>query len=226
VSAEEAAAAATETVPVETEPIVVDDAAPAEVAYAPPAGAENFQFQAEVHKMLDIVVNSLYTNKDVFLRELISNASDALDKVRFLSLTKPELLSDKAELEVRVEFDPVAKTLTIRDSGIGMTHEDLINNLGTVARSGTSKFLEAMADKKEAQGDLSGMIGKFGVGFYSSFLVANRVTVASKHPDSDKQLVWESVNGEASYHVYEDPRGVTLGRGTEITLHLKDDAVE
>lgn len=176
--------------------------------------------------MLDIVVNSLYTNKDVFLRELISNASDALDKLRFLSLTKPELLKEKAELEVRVEYDSELKTLTIRDSGIGMTHDELVANLGTVARSGTSKFLEAMADKKEAQGDLSGMIGKFGVGFYSSFLVASRVTVATKHPDSDKQYVWESVNGEGSYHIYEDPRGSTLGRGTEITLHLKDDAVE
>ena len=206
-----------------------EDVAPTETVvpdYKPPSGAENFEFQAEVHKMLDIVVNSLYTNKDVFLRELISNASDALDKLRFLSLTKPELLKEKAELEVRVEYDSELKTLTIRDSGIGMTHDELVANLGTVARSGTSKFLEAMADKKEAQGDLSGMIGKFGVGFYSSFLVASRVTVATKHPDSDKQYVWESVNGEGSYHIYEDPRGSTLGRGTEITLHLKDDAVE
>jgi len=206
-----------------------EDVAPTETVvpdYKPPSGAENFEFQAEVHKMLDIVVNSLYTNKDVFLRELISNASDALDKLRFLSLTKPDLLKEKAELEVRVEYDSELKTLTIRDSGIGMTHDELVANLGTVARSGTSKFLEAMADKKEAQGDLSGMIGKFGVGFYSSFLVASRVTVATKHPDSDKQYVWESVNGEGSYHIYEDPRGSTLGRGTEITLHLKDDAVE
>ena len=193
--------------------------------YTPPEGAENFEFQAEVHKMLDIVVNSLYTNKDVFLRELISNASDALDKLRFLSLTKPELLAGKEKLEIKVEFDTNAKILTITDTGIGMTHDELVNNLGTVARSGTSKFLEAMADKKEAQGDLSSMIGKFGVGFYSTFLVAERVTVATMHPESKHQLVWESVNGESSYHIYQDPRGDFLGRGTEITLHLKDDAM-
>lgn len=190
--------------------------------YSPPAGSSTFEYEAEVHKMLDIVVNSLYTNKDVFLRELISNASDALDKIRFLSVTKPELLDSKKELEVKIEYDPDNKTLTIRDTGIGMTKDDLIKNLGTVARSGTTNFVKALGD---GAADVS-MIGMFGVGFYSTFLVADRVTVASKSNDDDTQHVWESLNGEASFHVGPDPRGNTLGRGTEITLHLKEDAEE
>eukprot|EP00567_Pseudictyota_dubia_P001457 CAMPEP_0197466422 /NCGR_PEP_ID=MMETSP1175-20131217/65041_1 /TAXON_ID=1003142 /ORGANISM="Triceratium dubium, Strain CCMP147" /LENGTH=837 /DNA_ID=CAMNT_0043002463 /DNA_START=127 /DNA_END=2640 /DNA_ORIENTATION=- len=198
------------------------EAPDAAASYSPPDGAEPYEFEAEVHRMLDIVVNSLYQNKDVFLRELISNASDALDKIRFLALTKPELMEDKAELEVRIEYDEEAKTLTVRDSGIGMTHDDLVKNLGTVARSGTTKFLEAMGD---GSADM-GMIGQFGVGFYSSFLVADKVTVASKHPESDTQYVWEAANGSGTFYVNEDPRGNTLGRGTEITLHLKEDAEE
>jgi len=172
--------------------------------------------------VLDIVVNSLYQNKDVFLRELISNASDAIDKVRFLSITKPELLADKKELEVRIQFDDEANTLTITDSGIGMTKDELVNNLGTVARSGTSKFMDALA---EGAADVS-QIGMFGVGFYSSFLVADSVTVATKHPSSDEQYVWTSKNGEDSFNISVDARGNTLGRGTEITLHLKEDALD
>ena len=174
--------------------------------------------------MLDIVVNSLYQNKDVFLRELISNASDALDKIRFLSLTNPKLLQGQEDLEVRIEYDSDAHTLTIRDSGIGMTHEDLVENLGTVAKSGTTKFLEAISSENKQE--ISGMIGQFGVGFYSTFLVADRVTVASKHPEEDTQYVWESLNGNDEFVVYKDPRGNTLGRGTEITLHLKEDCLE
>jgi len=173
--------------------------------------------------MLDIVINSLYTNKDIFLRELISNASDALDKLRFLSVTKPELLADKAELEVQIDYDPEGKTLTIRDSGIGMSKEDLVANLGTVARSGTTNFIKALSEGEK--NDVN-TIGMFGVGFYSSFLVADKVSVASKSNDSDTQFVWESLNGEASFHVGPDPRGNTLGRGTEITLTLKEDADE
>ena len=173
--------------------------------------------------MLDIVINSLYTNKDIFLRELISNASDALDKLRFLSVTKPELLGDKPELEVQIDYDPELKTLTIRDSGIGMSKEDLVANLGTVARSGTTNFIKALSEGEK--NDVN-TIGMFGVGFYSSFLVADKVSVASKSNDSDTQFVWESLNGEASFHVGPDPRGNTLGRGTEITLTLKEDADE
>lgn len=198
---------------------MIAEAAP----YEPPAGSDSFAYEAEVHKMLDIVINSLYTNKDIFLRELISNASDALDKIRFLSVTKPELLGDTKDLEVKVEYDPDAKTLTIRDTGIGMSKEDLIANLGTVARSGTTNFIKALS---ESETNDVNMIGMFGVGFYSTFLVADRVTVASKSNDSDTQHIWESLNGEASFHVGPDPRGNTLGRGTEITLHLKEDSDE
>lgn len=190
--------------------------------YSPPDGSEAYGFEAEVSRMLDIVVNSLYQNKDVFLRELISNASDALDKIRYLAIQNPQFLDGKEELEIRVEYDDDDHTLTIRDSGIGMTKEDLVKNLGTVARSGTSKFLDAMQDGKA---DMN-MIGQFGVGFYSSFLVSSRVRVASKHPEDPVQHIWESLNGESSFHVYDDPRGNSLGRGTEITLYLKDNAHE
>jgi len=198
---------------------MIEDAAP----YSPPEGSSAFEYEAEVHKMLDIVINSLYTNKDIFLRELISNASDALDKIRFLSVTKPELLGDTNDLEVKIEYDPDQKTLTIRDTGIGMSKDDLIKNLGTVARSGTTNFMKALS---EAETNDVSMIGMFGVGFYSTFLVADRVSVASKNNDDDTQHIWESVNGQASFHVGPDPRGDTLGRGTEITLHLKEDADE
>ena len=200
------------------------DATTPDVDYMPPKGSETFKFEAEVHRMLDIVVNSLYQNKDVFLRELISNASDALDKIRFLALTKSKLLKDDESLEIRIEYDSDKHTLTVRDSGIGMTHEDLVNNLGTVARSGTTKFLETISESNKQ--DISGMIGQFGVGFYSTFLVADRVTVASKHPEEDTQYVWESLNGNDEFVVYADPRGNTLSRGTEITLHLKEDCLE
>jgi heat shock protein beta len=183
---------------------------------------EKFQFQAEVGRVLDIVVNSLYQNKDVFLRELISNASDALDKIRFLSITNPDVLADKTELEIRVSYDNDANTLTITDSGIGMTKEDLVSNLGTVARSGTTNFVNAL---KEGAADIS-QIGMFGVGFYSAYLVAEKVTVASKNPSSEEQYIWTSGNGDDTFTVGVDPRGNTLGRGTEITLHLKEDAEE
>lgn len=193
-----------------------------------PENAESFAFEAEVSRMLDIVVNSLYQNKDVFLRELISNASDALDKIRFLALTKPDYLKDEERLQVQIEYDNEQNTLTVRDTGIGMTHDELLSNLGTVARSGTTKFLQALkAD--DADGNASGnisQIGQFGVGFYSAFLVADRVQVASKHLDSSSQYVWTSTNGSSEFQIYEDPRGNTLPRGTEITLFLKEDCLE
>jgi heat shock protein 90kDa beta len=207
------------------EPVVKEEE-PAEV-YVPPAGAEEFRYEAEVSRMLDIVVNSLYQNKDVFLREMISNASDALDKIRYLLLTKPdEYGSSAAELplEVKISFDEEAKTLTIQDTGVGMTKDDMVKNLGTVARSGTTKFIESM--KQSGSTEAISQIGQFGVGFYSAFLVANRVTVASKNPLDPVQHIWESTNGASEFHVYADPRGNSLGRGTEITLHLKSDAAE
>lgn len=198
-------------------------------AFEAPEGAESFQFEAEVHRMLDIVVNSLYQNKDVFLRELISNASDALDKIRFLALTKPEYMAAEDKLQVQIEYDREHNTLTVRDTGIGMTHDEMVSNLGTVARSGTTKFLQALKGSSEGgettSGDIS-QIGQFGVGFYSAFLVSDRVQVASRHPDSKDQYVWTSANGSSEFQIYKDPRGNTLTRGTEITLYLKEDCME
>merc|ERR1712137_676341 len=168
--------------------------------------------------MGDIIINSLYTDKQVFLRELISNAADALEKARFHSVQDEEFLGDTKDLEVKVEHDPEAKTISIVDTGIGMTKADLINNLGTVAKSGTTNFLEAMAEGADAN-----LIGQFGVGFYSAFLVADKVSVTSKCNDDATQHVWES-SADASFTVVEDPRGNTLGRGSRVTLHLKEDA--
>ena len=168
---------------------------------------------------MDILINSLYTKKEVFIRELISNASDALDKVRFIALQNPEFLASNQNLEILIDFDHDAKTLSITDTGVGMTKAELIKNLGTVAKSGTTAFLEAMG-----KGESLNLIGQFGVGFYSAFLVANKVVVASKAND-DEQHVWTST-ADAKFFVTKDPRGDTLGRGTRVTLHLKDDAVE
>merc|ERR1711963_889142 len=176
-----------------------------------------YQFQAEVSRLMSLIVNSLYSNREVFMRELLSNASDALDKIRFMSLTDPSVLDTKSELEIRVQPDRENHLLHIIDTGVGMTKEDMINNLGTIAKSGTNEFM-----KKAESSDTSSLIGQFGVGFYSAFLVADRVTVTSKHND-DKQYIWTSdSNGE--FVVGEDPEGNTLGRGTRITLHLKNEA--
>lgn len=188
---------------------------------APSTGTETHGYQAEVTKMLDILVHSLYTNKAIFLRELISNANDALDKARIRLLTNPHEPVNKdgnhPSLEIFVRQD--SDQIIVMDGGIGMTKDELQNNLGTLGRSGTKTFQEHLRSSGDSG---SNLIGQFGVGFYSVFLVAEKVRVASKHDDSDKQWVWEST-GSGEYTIYEDPRGNTLGRGTEVILTLKDD---
>ncbi|KAK0398185.1 hypothetical protein QR680_002461 [Steinernema hermaphroditum] len=183
--------------------------------------AEKHEFQAEVNRMMKLIINSLYRNKEIFLRELISNASDALDKIRLLSLTDPEALGATDELSIRIKADPENHVLHIIDTGIGMTHQDLMNNLGTIARSGTAEFLSKVLDTQASSEQQQDLIGQFGVGFYSAFLVADRVVVTTKHNDG-KQYIWES--DSASYSIVEDPRGATLKRGSQITLHLKEEA--
>lgn len=168
---------------------------------------------------MDIIINSLYTKKDVYIRELISNCSDALDKVRFVSVQNPDYLGKVPEMEIKIDFDEKAKTVSFTDTGIGMTKAELVKNLGTVAKSGTTAFLEAMG-----QGENMSLIGQFGVGFYSAFLVANKVEVHSKNND-DEQYIWTST-ADSKFSIVKDPRGDTMGRGTRVTLYLKDDATE
>lgn len=177
--------------------------------------AEQHVFQAEVQQLLHLMIHSLYSNKEIFLRELISNASDAADKLRFESTTQPELLAGDAELKVEVDVDAEQRLLTIRDNGIGMSHDELIENLGTIARSGTKKYLESLSG--DAAKD-SNLIGQFGVGFYSAFIVADKVSVASKRAGSEEAWCWES-EGTGSYTLEPCEKA---GRGTEIRLNIRE----
>ncbi|CAN6167328.1 unnamed protein product [Urochloa humidicola] len=184
---------------------------------------EKFEYQAEVSRLMDLIVHSLYSHKEVFLRELVSNASDALDKLRFLSVTDPSVLADGGELEIRIKPDQDAGTITITDTGIGMTKDELKDCLGTIAQSGTSKFLKALKENKDLGAD-NGLIGQFGVGFYSAFLVAQKVVVSTKSPKADKQYVWEAEADSSSYVIKEETNPEKmLTRGTQITLYLRDD---
>jgi heat shock protein beta len=186
--------------------------------------SEKHMFQAEVNRMMKLIINSLYRNKEIFLRELISNASDALDKIRLLSLTDKSVMSATEDLTIKIKADKENHVLTITDTGIGMTKKDLVNNLGTIAKSGTADFLSKLQDASTSQSsEMNDLIGQFGVGFYSAFLVADKVIVTSKNND-DKQYIWESDSN--TFSVVEDPRGDTLKRGTQISLFLKEEAYD
>jgi molecular chaperone HtpG len=184
---------------------------------ATPAGKQTLGFQTEVKQLLDLMVHSLYSNKEIFLRELISNASDASDKLRFEALTNKELFENDADLKIRVSFEKAARTITIEDNGIGMSRDEVISNIGTIARSGTREFFTQLTGEQAKDANL---IGQFGVGFYSSFIVADKVTLVTRRAGlpADAGVRWES-DGGGEFTIEPVDKA---GRGTEVTLHLRE----
>src|SRR3954447_4293026 len=191
------------------------------------ATVETLQFQAETKQLLDLMIHSLYSNKEIFLRELISNSSDALDRLRFEALTKPELLAGDETLEIRLAADRNARTLTVHDNGIGMSRDEVITNIGTIAKSGTRELAERLKQGESKQ-TIAEMIGQFGVGFYFSFMAADRVELVTRRAGENTVTRWES-NGDGTYTIEEleelEDAG-SFGRGTSITLHLKPEDKE
>src|SRR5436189_1377401 len=177
------------------------------------ANVETFQFQAEARQVLELMIHSLYTNKEIFLRELISNASDALDRLRFEALSKPELIGPDDRLEILIESDPKERTLTVHDNGIGMSRQEVISNIGTIAKSGTREVLKNLKESKSSE-IAESLIGQFGVGFYSAFMVADRVTLVTRRAGEETGTQWEST-GDGSYSVTDGRRFM---HGTSITL--------
>ena len=183
--------------------------------------AQSYAFQAEVTELLHLMVRSVYSETDIFLRELISNASDACDKLRYEAISKPELLGDAHQLLIQIKPDKVASSLTIADTGIGMDRQELIDNLGTIARSGTRAFMDRLREAK----DSTSLIGQFGVGFYSAFMVADQIEVISRRAGAAEAWIWRSTGGAGFEIVAASPERTTgIARGTEVVLHLKEDA--
>ena len=195
-----------------------DTASTAAKGSAPESAKETLGFQAEVKQLLQLMIHSLYSNKEIFMRELISNASDAADKLRFEALENPALYGDEADLKIHVAFDKAARTITIADNGIGMSREEVIANIGTIARSGTREFLSSLTgdQAKDAR-----MIGQFGVGFYSSFIIADKVTVLTRRAGATDAVRWECNMGEGSGQYTLEP-AEKASRGTEVMLHLRE----
>src|SRR6185437_16122630 len=187
------------------------------------AGAVELPFQAEVQQVLALVINSLYTHKEVFLRELVSNASDALDKARFLQLTRKDVAEQVGEPRISIKLDDDARTLTIDDNGIGMTRDEVVQNLGTIARSGSLEFLKVHAEAAKAKDGSLQLIGQFGVGFYAAFMVASRVDVHTRSMLPGAEAVTWRSGGAGTFTV---STGERQHPGTEIVLHLKEDARE
>src|SRR5262245_12188602 len=180
------------------------------------SNVETFQFQAEARQVLELMIHSLYTNKEIFLRELISNASDALDRLRFEALSSPDLIGPDDRLEILVEIDPKARTLTVHDNGVGMSRQEVITNIGTIAKSGTRELLQSLKDSQSSE-IVTSLIGQFGVGFYSSFMVADRVTLVTRRAGEEAGTRWESAaDGGYTLAAVDRP-----GPGTTVTLHLK-----